>query len=316
MPLLFSALLSIVLCAFAVRPASAQTFESLGTRAQGMGGAFVAVADDASAVYWNPAGLGTGAAADIQLEGGHQGTVFAGLAIPSFGLSYWRSATVLVSGGRQEEGWGEVRLQRLETNNFGMTLLQTVVNGVLVGTTVRLVRGEVGATGARTSVDIDAGMMASIGSFRVGLTGRNLRQPEFQGDRSEPVSLQRQVRMGVALVPRSRPAGLHGPFTVAVDLDVTKVDSHRPSTGSATNDPGRAERVERRHLAMGGEYWWASGRVGARGGLRVNTLGDRDPVGAAGVSVGLPRSMFIEGQMTKGQEDSADGWGVTVRMTF
>ncbi len=37
--------------------ASAQTFETLGTRASGMGGAFVAVADDASAVYWNPAGL-------------------------------------------------------------------------------------------------------------------------------------------------------------------------------------------------------------------------------------------------------------------
>ena len=38
--------------------AGAQSFETVGTRAQGMGGAFVGVADDASAVYWNPAGLG------------------------------------------------------------------------------------------------------------------------------------------------------------------------------------------------------------------------------------------------------------------
>jgi hypothetical protein len=41
--------------------AGAQTFGGIGSRAEGMGGAFVAVADDASAVYWNPAGIATGA---------------------------------------------------------------------------------------------------------------------------------------------------------------------------------------------------------------------------------------------------------------
>src|SRR5204863_7335769 len=39
------------------RSASAQIYEAIGTRAQGMGGAFVAVADDATATWWNPAGL-------------------------------------------------------------------------------------------------------------------------------------------------------------------------------------------------------------------------------------------------------------------
>ena len=42
-------------------PANAQIYEIVGTRAQGMGGAFVAVADDATATWWNPAGLATGA---------------------------------------------------------------------------------------------------------------------------------------------------------------------------------------------------------------------------------------------------------------
>src|SRR5689334_7691268 len=37
--------------------ASAQMYETVGVRAQGMGGAFVAVADDATTTWWNPAGL-------------------------------------------------------------------------------------------------------------------------------------------------------------------------------------------------------------------------------------------------------------------
>jgi hypothetical protein len=37
--------------------ASAQSFEAVGPRARGLGGAFTAVADDATATWWNPAGL-------------------------------------------------------------------------------------------------------------------------------------------------------------------------------------------------------------------------------------------------------------------
>jgi hypothetical protein len=285
-----------------VRPVFAQGFEALGTRAQGMGGAFVAVADDASAVYWNPAGLGTGATVDAQIEVGRQERVFAGLAIPSLGLSYWRLPTVLVSGGRQEEGSGEVRLGVLETSSFGITLLQTVVNGIVVGSTMRLVRGQVGAAGARTSFDLDAGVMASVGTVRVGLTARNLRQPEFPvAGGSQSVSLNRQVRLGVALVPRSRPSGAHGPFTVAADLDLTK-----SSLGSKPQ----------KELALGGEYWLAAGRLGTRVGLRLNTIGDRDPIGSTGVTVGLPRSMFLEGQVTKGRQTTGKSWGITARVTF
>src|SRR3982074_3752673 len=41
--------------------ARAQRYEDIWVRAQGMAGAFVAVADDATATWWNPAGLATGA---------------------------------------------------------------------------------------------------------------------------------------------------------------------------------------------------------------------------------------------------------------
>src|SRR5260370_21446854 len=54
-----------------VRSANAQVPESIGVRAQGMGGAFTAVADDATAVWWNPAGLAGGSYFSSILEYGH-----------------------------------------------------------------------------------------------------------------------------------------------------------------------------------------------------------------------------------------------------
>src|SRR5574338_749306 len=75
------------------RAAWAQPFEQAGVRAQGMGGAFVAVADDASAVWWNPAGLASGPFFSLLV--GHQrqeepDSRVTGFAIgtPPLGLSY------------------------------------------------------------------------------------------------------------------------------------------------------------------------------------------------------------------------------------
>src|SRR5580765_7321711 len=42
-------------------------FEAAGVRALGMAGAFVAVADDSSSVFWNPAGLASGQPAGMSV---------------------------------------------------------------------------------------------------------------------------------------------------------------------------------------------------------------------------------------------------------
>jgi long-chain fatty acid transport protein len=47
----------IALAAFNAANANGLSLNSVGTRALGMGGAFVGLADDASAIYWNPSGL-------------------------------------------------------------------------------------------------------------------------------------------------------------------------------------------------------------------------------------------------------------------
>ena len=83
---------------------SAQTFESIGVRAQGLGGAFVAVADDATATWWNPAGLATAAYVSSVLEQGqmtepksplavgpglHTAARGLSVAYPALGVSYY-----------------------------------------------------------------------------------------------------------------------------------------------------------------------------------------------------------------------------------
>ena len=61
-------LIAVVLTLATARVAAAQG--DVGTRASGMAGAFVAVADDATAVYWNPAGVGTGSIVSVVLDAG------------------------------------------------------------------------------------------------------------------------------------------------------------------------------------------------------------------------------------------------------
>jgi hypothetical protein len=286
--------------------AHSQTFGGIGTRAEGMGGAFVAVADDASAVYWNPAGVATGAIFDLQVSVGQGSTVFVGAALPVLGASYYRTrqpagfTTVSGSPDRQNGGSGEVQPRPLTTTNVGVTVVQTVVPGLVIGTTARVVRGGLETFDSRTTVDFDAGAMVSAWDVRFGLTGRNLREPAFHAD-GGLVRMNRPFRVGAALAPRSLPTGVHGPFTLAVDAELTTT-------------PG--VRGDRRTAAAGGEYWLVKGLVGARAGVRWSTLGDSYRALSAGLTVRLPRSVHVEGQVTKPQESGETEWNLGARVTF
>src|SRR5262249_26364386 len=89
--------------------ASAQSFDLAGTRAKGMAGAFVAVADDGRATWWNPAGISNtlifDGVADFRQDGlidGQQTPIVnetpgsrssqigVAVAVPPLGFSYYR----------------------------------------------------------------------------------------------------------------------------------------------------------------------------------------------------------------------------------
>src|SRR6266550_7004606 len=171
--LCFSALAAALVVVFPL-PARAQLYEDVGTRAQGMSGAFVAVADDATAVWWNPAGLATGALFNVVFEKGRvtqpqnptppdparRATVSGfSLALPSLGLSYYRlrvseiaqfRSTESSDRNRQDVG-GEVRSRLF--SQFGVTVGQSLWDHLVVGTTFKVIRGGQGVTSLDSSRD-------------------------------------------------------------------------------------------------------------------------------------------------------------------
>src|SRR5258708_35894361 len=68
--LLAFASVSFVSLVSSVSQASGQPADVVGVRASGMGGAFTAVADDATASWWNPAGMAGGAYFNALIESG------------------------------------------------------------------------------------------------------------------------------------------------------------------------------------------------------------------------------------------------------
>ena len=285
----------------------AQSFGGVGTRAEGMGGAFVAVADDASAVYWNPAGIATGATFDLQVSKGPDSGIFVGVALPVLGASYYRTRevtglpTVSASPDRQNGGSGEVQLQYARNREFRSDCRANRCprtgyrnNGEDCS------RRTSTPSKQRTTFDLDAGAMVSAWDLRFGLTARNLMEPEFESD-AGIVRMTRQFRVGAALAPRALPTGVHGPFTLAIDADLT-----------TTPDV----RGDRRTAAAGGEYWLAKGFVGIRAGVRWSTLGSSSRALSGGITVRLPRSIHAEGQMTKDNESNQSEWTVGARVTF
>jgi hypothetical protein len=130
--------------------AAAQGFELVGARPRGMGGAFVAVADDASATWWNPAGLpatlifdavadlgALEAVPDRRIEdtskAGQARAWQVAAAFPVAGLSFtqvhqWRLDAVPTAGpsGSRQEGGRVPTARSLLTQHFGVSLAQSL----------------------------------------------------------------------------------------------------------------------------------------------------------------------------------------------
>jgi hypothetical protein len=318
--------------------ADAQIVESVGSRALGMGGAFVAVANDSSASWWNPGALADGPFIDLAVAGSITDTSeltpasrdrasWVTLGTPPFGISYYRlriteidnvSSTAPPDASR-EDGLGTVPVRSLNSHHVGVTLVHSIVTGVHAGATVRYIRGSVsvGAGDASRSTtdllewgadlesgtsiqrfDVDVGALAVFGAFRAGALFRNLFEPEFDAPAGPPVRLPRQVRVGGAF---DGDAIDRLPLTLSIDADLL---------GYAT------AAGERRVVAFGAEQWLLKKRLGLRAGGRFNTVGAKDRAATGGVSVGLLPSVFVDGHVVRGGTADDRGWGIAARVSF
>jgi hypothetical protein len=302
----------------------AQSDAPVGVRAAGMGGAFVAVADDASAVFWNPAGLATGSYFSLVLDQNTVGTDdeaplprsrsgwLTAIGTPPLGISYYRTRTTRItplSPGIPES----IRASSLVTHQTGVTLVQSLVPSVSVGATLKFVRGVAasaivpfdatlddaeGLIGrASNKFDLDVGVMASSGPLKVGLAVRNVLEPEFDvAGSGDEIPLERRVRAGVSFRPA--PA-----VTLAADADLTRADV---STGAW------------RDAAVGAEFHPVL-RAWLRTGVHWNTAREgmsAAPIGSVGVSFAVSRYILIDGQYSGGSRVGDSGWGAGARVVF
>jgi hypothetical protein len=300
-----------------------------------MGGAFVAVASDSTATWWNPAGLAAGPFIDLalaravtetsgELPANRSKASWFALGTPPFGVSYYRlkitdaqllTPTVTESGNREDR---RVGLASVGASQLGITLVHTLVDGVHAGATLKYVRATVRAdeaerdlsTGALLDLgddldggeadgafDADLGLLGVAGPLRLGLLIRNVRETTFEQE-AGVARLPRQVRIGLAY-DRAAAGGV--PLTVAMDVDALTIDT---ISG------------ERRNVALGLERWLAGGRVGIRGGARFNTAGANERTATAGLSVAVRSGLFLDAHVVRGGAEDERGWGLAARVSF
>jgi len=296
-PASWPAVVAAALIVLSPARSDAQIYETIGIRAQGMSGAFVAVSDDATTTWWNPAGLAAGGYLNAVLEfdrvedSSESRASAVSLTVPSLGLSYYRlslsgmrtiSTTVPPPADREDQG---------VLSQFGLTVGQSVGSHLVIASTAKLVH----ALGT-TRGDLDVGAMAVYGPIRAGVAAKNLKNSEL----GELVLFKpgRQVRAGVSFKAGS---AARADLTLALDGDLT-------STATVVGDF--------RHLASGAEAWLFNRTVGLRGGLGINTVGLTRRSWSVGGSSALRSGLYADVQLTRGDDVTRNGWGFDLRLTF
>ncbi len=192
-----------------------------GVRAPGMGGAFVAVANDVTANYWNPAGLG--GIAEPQLIG-----MYSLLALDRR-YNYVAAAYPFRAAGAVSLGWVNYSVANVEARDAGGALTGDFANGenaflisygktlssyLALGGTVKLLRHELAGRSA-SGVGYDLGVLFKPREFlALGASLQNLQTRIYWNDRAKTKeTFPPMERLGALVKPLSF-------VTLSVDYEV------------------------------------------------------------------------------------------------
>lgn len=279
----------------------------VGPRASGMGGAFVAVSDDASALYWNPAGIAGMEKNEIltshskwigDLDFNYVGAVFNfdKIGHVGFSLTMLSVPEMLVRTEEFQDGTGETF--DAADYSVGISYAGKVGERFSIGGTVKYIQQRIWHTkaqafavdiGSKFETDFFGGMVIGATIYNFGtdmqMRGRDLRtfvdpDPTSDGNNDQiPVNLETDkwnlplnFQFGVALKPIDN--RMHS-LLIAVDA------LHPSSNYESVN--------------VGGEYGFQN-RVFLRGGYEALFLKDKE----AGLNGGLGvHQMLFNGVLAK-----------------
>ncbi|MCK8825060.1 hypothetical protein [Fuchsiella alkaliacetigena] len=191
---------------FVVNIQESQAIEKVNTRAVGMGGAFTAVVDDSTAIYWNPAGLAQNdnffeLKLDLAFSGflfDREGNLFAGGQIGNFGVGVVETSHVSRSLFRYHSG--SIKQQ-------GILSASQKRDNLSIGASIKGIRDQYQKGTDKVEgigYALDVGVMYDLDLGRIGANFKNFHSAlDWEGDLDSfeelPDSLDNQLSVGVAV---------------------------------------------------------------------------------------------------------------------
>lgn len=277
-----SIILATALVAFLLFPGVAQaSFAKTGTsgaqflkigvgcRGVGMGGAFVATADDASAAYWNPAALvrvpgtqfqfsGTKLYADMMYGNGIVTREFAGIGTVALQFGLLSSGDMNLTTVTNPDGDETFTCSDMVV---GVSFGRMLTDRFSAGMTAKYVRetwDDVSAGG----IAVDLGTLYDTGfkTLRIGMSIQNF------GPELTPSGDAQTWNAGEDSTTAYSSYSMPMTFKLGLAMDVVDQGPHQVTVEVDGVHP--ADNVEQ--VNIGAEYWY-NNMIALRGGYRVNT---------------------------------------------
>ncbi len=253
---------------------------AVGGRASAMGESFAAVANDASALFWNPAGIGNLQNTEVHLT--HMDYLldvsfdYAGLVLPVGNGRLGFSAAVL---GMDEEHVTTLDDPDAEVGTtwsassfaVGMTYSRALSDRFSVGITGKYIQENIYNSGANTfAIDIGSLYDTGISGIKIGMAmtnfggkmklgGRDFTQRNVDPDPTRGGNIEQSADLLVS----SWPLPLN--FRVGLSYELFKTESNGLMLAADFNHPTDADE----RINIGAEYMLAK-RIFVRGGYKFN----------------------------------------------